>query len=164
MYCKDIKALNSQLEKTESGSTDLHENVDSLLPRKGIRVGTDFCTRAVYLMPPFPGLLGVLDSPALSVIHSNFHGGATHCQGLSTRSGVELDLPKRQVEIGPNRSCLYFGNRVKMRSFWNRVGDLYLYKRLERGICKPRGGHQKQEEAKKFPSLEASERTGLAST
>lgn len=115
---------------------------------------------------PHASLFGAAGSPEQpsTVIQSHCHCGSTQCRGLSTLSGLDLELPKRQAEASPNRSCLYFGNRVKMRSFWNRVGDLYLYKRWERGICKPRGDHQKQEEAKKFPSLEASERTGLAST
>lgn len=69
MYYKDTETLNSQLEKTESGSTGFHKNVDLILPRKGMCLGIYFRTLALCLMPPSSGQYkvrppGVLGGPA----------------------------------------------------------------------------------------------------
>lgn len=74
MYYKDTEALNNQLEKIESGSTDFYKSVDLILPERYL-LGHLFCTLALCLMPPSSGqykvgLLGVLGVP---VIHADSH-------------------------------------------------------------------------------------------
>lgn len=75
MYYKDIKALNSQLEKTESGSIDFHKSVDLILPRKVSTWAYLSCALALCLMPPSSGQykVGLLGDLGVPVIHSDSH-------------------------------------------------------------------------------------------